>query len=194
MKFKSSKKLDSNSTRFKTKYLGDNLVESKEDVQYGVHSFSQSAIIFRGTEEECAQFIVDHNLWNDAEIYTIYPDDPHYLKEAKEELTTYYQVYSKYASDSKPMFIDEFEYIKDALEEALYHMDRGSQVKIFVVQEDEDGNIVGKRKEVLVYNDDAVQDWSDSDFDVATAQEASDMFGKPVYAGKEDKLYYPTMR
>lgn len=47
MKFKSSKKLDSNSTRysdktstrFKTKHLGDNLVESKEDIQYGVHSY-----------------------------------------------------------------------------------------------------------------------------------------------------------
>lgn len=167
---------------------------TKENTQYGVHSFSQSAIIFRGTEEECAQFIVDHNLWNDAEIYTIYPDDPHYLKEAKEKLTTYYQVYSKYASDSKPVFIDEFEYIKDALEEASHHMDRGSQVKIFVVQKDEDGNIVGKRKEVLVYSDDAIQDWSDSEFDVATAQEASNMFGKPVYSGKEDKLYYPTTR
>lgn len=109
-------------------------------------------------------------------------------------LTTYYQVYSKYESDDKPVFIDEFEYMKDALEEALYHMDQGSQVKIFVVEEDEDGNVVGKRKEILIYSDDAIQDWSDSDFDVASAQEASDMFGKPVYASKEDKVYYPKMR
>ena len=63
--------------RFET----DNLTESKEDTQYGVHSFSQSSIIFRGTEEECAEFIADHNLWDDAEIYAMTPDDPHYLKE-----------------------------------------------------------------------------------------------------------------
>ena len=60
----------------------DNLTESKEHTQYGVHSFSQSSIIFRGTEEECAEFIADHNLWDDAEIYAMTPDDPHYLKEA----------------------------------------------------------------------------------------------------------------
>ncbi len=67
--------------RFET----DNLTESKEDTQYGVHSFSQSSIIFRGTEEECAEFIADHNLWDDAEIYAMTPDDPHYLKEAEED-------------------------------------------------------------------------------------------------------------
>lgn len=58
---------------------------SEEDTQYGVHSFSQSSIIFRGTEEECAEFIADHNLWDDAEIYAMTPDDPHYLKEAEED-------------------------------------------------------------------------------------------------------------
>ena len=63
----------------------DNLTESKEDTQYGVHSFSQSSIIFRGTEEECAEFIADHNFWDDAEIYAMTPDDPHYLKESEED-------------------------------------------------------------------------------------------------------------
>ena len=63
----------------------DNLTESKEHTQYGVHSFSQSSIIFRGTEEECAEFIADHNLWDDAEIYAMTPDDPHYLKESEED-------------------------------------------------------------------------------------------------------------
>ena len=67
--------------RFET----DNLTESKEDTQYGVHSFSQSSIIFRGTEEECAEFIADHNLWDDAEIYAMTPDDLHYLKESEED-------------------------------------------------------------------------------------------------------------
>lgn len=63
----------------------DNLTESKKDTQYGVHGFSQSSIIFRGTEEECAEFIADHNLWDDAEIYAMTPDDLHYLKESEED-------------------------------------------------------------------------------------------------------------
>ena len=62
-----------------------NVESLKEDTQYGVHSFSQSSIIFRGTEEECAEFIADHNLWDDAEIYAMTPDDPYYLKECVEE-------------------------------------------------------------------------------------------------------------
>ena len=56
---------------------------TNNDNQYGVHSYSQQSIIFRGTEEECAKFIEDNKLWDDAEIYTITPDDKHYIKEDK---------------------------------------------------------------------------------------------------------------
>ena len=52
-----------------------------EDVQYGVHSFSQDAIIFRGTEEECGRYIDSHKeLWDDAEVYRMEPRDSHYKK------------------------------------------------------------------------------------------------------------------
>ena len=61
--------------------------EAVEDVQYGVHQFSTDSIIFRGTEEECGKYI-DKNkkLWDDAEVYRMTPDDPHYKKmnEAKD--------------------------------------------------------------------------------------------------------------
>lgn len=57
----------------------------EEDVQYGVHQFSTDSIIFRGTEEECGKYIDKRkHLWDDAEIYWMTPDDPHYLK--KDEL------------------------------------------------------------------------------------------------------------
>lgn len=64
---------------------GQQLTETVEDdVQYGVHSFSQDAIIFRGTEEECGKYIDQHKeLWDDAEVYRMTPDDPHYKKEEK---------------------------------------------------------------------------------------------------------------
>lgn len=54
-----------------------------DDAQYGVHQFSTDSIIFRGTEEECGKYI-DKNkkLWDDAEVYMMTPDDPHYIKEA----------------------------------------------------------------------------------------------------------------
>lgn len=64
-------------------YFIDN--EDVADVQYGVHDFNQQSIIFRGTEDECAEFIDSNGLWDDAEIYTIMPDDPNYLKEEAEE-------------------------------------------------------------------------------------------------------------
>ena len=59
--------------------------EEVADVQYGVHDFNQQSIIFRGTEDECAEFIDSNGLWDDAEIYTIMPDDPNYLKEEAAE-------------------------------------------------------------------------------------------------------------
>ena len=60
------------------------LTETIKDAQYGVHSFSQDAIIFRGTEEECGKYIDQHKeLWDDAEVYKMTPDDPHYRKEEK---------------------------------------------------------------------------------------------------------------
>lgn len=64
---------------------GKQLTETVDDnVQYGVHSFSQDAIIFRGTEEECGKYIDQHKeLWDDAEVYKMTPDDPHYRKEEK---------------------------------------------------------------------------------------------------------------
>lgn len=64
---------------------GQQLTETvDDDAQYGVHSFSQDAIIFRGTEEECGKYIDQHKeLWDDAEVYRMTPDDLHYRKEEK---------------------------------------------------------------------------------------------------------------
>ena len=169
-----------------------NLTESKEGTQYGVHSFSQSSIIFRGTEEECAEFIADHNLWDDAEIYAMTPDDPHYLKEAEEKLTTYYQIWAKGPSDSKFHFQDEYAYLSDLVEEAKGFMHGDAQVRVLEVEEDKSGNIVKRNGEVLFYSDGAVQTVDKELFDVATPQETADMFGKKVYSKKENKLYTPT--
>ena len=57
-----------------------------DKVQYGVHQFSTESIIFRGTEEECAKYIDDRpELWDDAEVYFMTPDDPHYIEEQNEQ-------------------------------------------------------------------------------------------------------------
>ena len=57
----------------------------EENVQYGVHQFSTDSIIFRGTEEECGEYIDNNkNLWDDAEVYMMNPNDPHYKKDLNE--------------------------------------------------------------------------------------------------------------
>lgn len=62
-------------------YRNEPLTESSENIQYGVHQFSTNSIIFRGSEEECGKYIDEHpELWDDAEVYTITLDDPHYQK------------------------------------------------------------------------------------------------------------------
>ena len=165
---------------------------NSEDVQYGVHDFNQQAIIFRGTEEECAEFIDDNNLWDDAEIYTITPDDPHYLKEDEEKLTTYYQIWAKGPSDSKYHFQDEYAYLNDLIDEVKGYMSGDADVRVIEVEEDESGNIVKRNGEILFYSDSAVQNINKELFDVATPQETADMFGKKVYSKKENKLYVPT--
>ncbi|MBO5712308.1 MAG: hypothetical protein J6R47_05655 [Acholeplasmatales bacterium] len=71
----------------------DKIEESLQDkVQYGVHQFSTESIIFRGTEEECIKYIDERpELWDDAEVYWMTPDDPHYQKnESLEEDMKYY--------------------------------------------------------------------------------------------------------
>lgn len=76
------------------------------NVQWGVHQFSTESIIFRGTEEECQRYIDDRpELWDDAEVYFMTPDDPHYIKsEEKQPLTEageekVYQVIVKYKDE-----------------------------------------------------------------------------------------------
>lgn len=65
----------------------DKVTENMENinwnkVQWGVHQFSTESIIFRGTEEECQRYIDDRpELWDDAEVYFMTPDDPHYIKD-----------------------------------------------------------------------------------------------------------------
>lgn len=81
---------------YKREMLGESLKEGdiiklKENinwdkVQWGVHQFSTNSIIFRGTEEECAKYIDDRpELWDDAEVYFMTPDDPHYIKDQNEQ-------------------------------------------------------------------------------------------------------------
>ena len=66
------------------KAAGDKEIAAKADKnrdmkpQWDVHQFSKESVIFRGTEEECANYINDNELWDDAEIYMILPDDPYY--------------------------------------------------------------------------------------------------------------------
>lgn len=60
--------------------IDENLCESN-NVQFGVHQFSTNSIIFRGTEEECGKYIDKHKeLWDDAEVYMMTPNDPHYKR------------------------------------------------------------------------------------------------------------------
>lgn len=57
-----------------------------DNVQWGVHRFSTNSIIFRGTEQECQKFIDEHDwLWDDAEVYFMTPDDPHYINESNDK-------------------------------------------------------------------------------------------------------------
>lgn len=125
-----------------------------------------------------------HNIWS--------IDDPHYLKEAEEKLTTYYQIWAKGPSDSKFHFQDEYAYLSDLVEEAKGFMHGDAQVRVLEVEEDESGNIIKRNGEVLFYSDGAVQTVDKELFDVATPQETADMFGKKVYSKKENKLYTPT--
>lgn len=67
------------------KVAGDKEIAAKnagnrgKEPQFGVHQFSTDSIIFRGTEEECGNYIDGReHLWDDAEIYMIMPDDPNY--------------------------------------------------------------------------------------------------------------------
>ena len=64
-------------------------LEEGVDTQYGVHQFSTDSIIFRGTEEECGKYIDERKeLWDDAEVYMMTPDDPHYKKESDDDNLT----------------------------------------------------------------------------------------------------------
>lgn len=56
-----------------------NKANKRKKPQFGVHQFSTDSIIFRGTEKQCGRFIDSREeLWDDAEVYMIMPDDPHY--------------------------------------------------------------------------------------------------------------------
>lgn len=67
-----------------------NINEASEPIQYGVHQFSTESIIFRGSEEECIRYIDERpELWDDAEVYMMTPDDPHYQKNDSLEESIY---------------------------------------------------------------------------------------------------------
>lgn len=87
-------------TRPKTKHIGNyksleaakaagdaeinkrNAKNKDKPVQFGVHSFTSDSIVFRGTEDECAEYINKNGLENEAEIYMMNANDRHYLEEA----------------------------------------------------------------------------------------------------------------
>ena len=81
-----AKHIDNFKTLEDAKAAGDAAIEerksinSNKEIQWGVHQFSADDIVFRGTEEECAKYIDDNDIWSDAEVYMITPDDPHYLE------------------------------------------------------------------------------------------------------------------
>lgn len=86
-------------TRPRTKHLGNyNTLEAakaagdaeiaarnkrnkNKPLQFCVHSFTSDSVIFRGTEQECADYINDNGLWSEAEIVTLNANDRHYLQE-----------------------------------------------------------------------------------------------------------------
>lgn len=59
-----------------------NTKNANKPVQFGVHSFTSDSIVFRGTEEECAEYINKNGLENEAEIYMMTANDSHYLEES----------------------------------------------------------------------------------------------------------------
>ena len=75
----------------------ESLEQASENIQFGVHQFSTESIIFRGTEDECIKYIDERpELWDDAEVYFMTPDDPHYRKnESLEESIYTYQTWIK---------------------------------------------------------------------------------------------------
>lgn len=86
-------------TRPKTKHIGNyksleaaksagdaeinkrNAKNKDKPVQFGVHSFTSDSIVFRGTEDECAEYINKNGIENEAEIYMMNANDRHYLEE-----------------------------------------------------------------------------------------------------------------
>ena len=96
------------------------------NVQYGVHRFSTDDIIFRGSEEECGEYINDREeLWDDAEVYRMTPDDPHYkLEEAHNDpyFTPYgYRAAAKVLNRTAPEYYWHLKEIE---------MDRGDGIKL----------------------------------------------------------------
>ena len=94
-----------------------NITESLDDVQFGVHQFSTESIIFRGSEEECIKYIDERpELWDDAEVYMIYSDDPHYLREANnDQIELEYDdlTFTQYGNQRDVDDWDEFEYTRN---------------------------------------------------------------------------------
>ena len=106
-------------------------------------------------------------------------------------LTAYYQVWAKGPTDSKAQFQDEFKYMNDLIKYVKNEMTEGKQVRVLMVWEDEDGNIVDRDGEILLYDDGMIKDLDHFLFGVMGPQETADMFGKKVYHPKKDKIYVP---
>lgn len=55
-----------------------------DKIQYMVHSFKTESIVFRGTEQECLEYLREHSDSDEIELYWAELGEPHY-KEVKND-------------------------------------------------------------------------------------------------------------
>ena len=55
-----------------------------DKIQYMVHSFNTESIVFRGTEQECLEYLREHSDSDEIELYWAKPGEPHYKEEDDE--------------------------------------------------------------------------------------------------------------
>lgn len=60
------------------------IMRDESKIQYMVHSFESERVVFRGTEQECLDYI-NENYPEELELYWAYPGEPHYREEENDD-------------------------------------------------------------------------------------------------------------
>lgn len=94
-----------------------------------------------------------------------------------------YELWGRGQTDKRWVFIDSYPDIKKAVEEFLHHTSAGFTTRLYEVSQD------GRKHEILLYDEDAIQKWSASEFDVSSPQEVANLFGKKVF--NKGQFYTP---